>query len=116
MSLPVLDTACMPSRQGVRAASREGGDTSLLAALMSAATQQDTGNMRARLSAGVATPRRLAAQHEAREVDNKHSETSERRAAAPLAGTDAVRTDTNHADWLRAAETRLWGAPPLVRH
>ena len=84
----------MPSRQGVRAASREGGDTSLLAALMSAATQQDTGNMRARLSAGVATLRRLAARHEAREareVDNKHSETSERRAAAPLAGTDAVR-------------------------
>ena len=26
-----------------------------------------------------------------------------------------VDTSTNHADWLRAAETRLWGTP-LVRH
>ena len=109
-------------RQGVRAASREGGEASLLAALMSAATQQDTGNIRARLNAGVATLRRLAAlreareahaAHTAREVDDKHSETSERCAAAPL---DAVATDTNHAAWLRAAETRLWGAPSLARH
>ena len=23
---------------------------------------------------------------------------------------------TNHADWLRAAETRLWGTPSLARH
>ena len=92
---------------------------------MSAATQQDTsGNIRARLNAGVATLRRLAslrearethAAHKAREVDDKHSETSER-AAAPLAGADAVATDTNHAAWLRAAETRLWGAPSLARH
>ena len=112
-------------RQGIRAASREGGEASLLAALMSATTQQDTGNIRARLNAGVATLRRLVAlreareahaAHKAREVDDKHSETSERRAAAPLAGADAVATDTNHAAWLRAAETRLWGAPSLARH
>ena len=95
---------------------------------MSAATQQDTDNMRARLSAGVATLRRLVAlreahetheareAREAREVNDKHSETSQRRAAAPLAGADKVDTDTNHADWLRAAETRLWGAPSLLRH
>ena len=29
--------------------------------------------------------------------------------------TSEVDTGTNHADWLRAAETRLWGTP-LVRH
>ena len=27
-----------------------------------------------------------------------------------------VDTRTNHADWLRAAETRLWGTPSLARH
>ena len=27
-----------------------------------------------------------------------------------------VDTSTNHADWLRAAETRLWGTPSLARH
>ena len=45
---------------------------------------------------------------------------AEASAAAPLAGVDAVDTEvdtgTNHADWLRAAETRLWGTPSLVRH
>ena len=45
---------------------------------------------------------------------------AEASAAAPLAGVDAVDTEvdtgTNHADWLRAAETRLWGTPSLARH
>ena len=141
-----------PSRPGVRTASREGGDTSLMTALTSAATltatQQDTDactdDIRARLNAGVATLRRLAAlceahahghahghvkhvktheareAREAREADDEHSETSERRAAPPLAGVDAgdteLDTSTNHAIWLRAAETRLWGTPSLARH
>ena len=81
-----------------------------------------------RLNAGVATLRRLAAlceahvkTHEAREVDDEHSETSKilDEMGKILDKMDAldteVDTSTNHADWLRAAETRLWGTP-LVRH
>ena len=85
-----------------------------------------------RLNAGVATLRRLAAlceahvktheAREAREVDDEHSETSKvlDEMGKILDKMDAldteVDTSTNHADWLRAAETRLWGTPSLVRH
>ena len=120
--------ACGASRQGVRAASRDG-NSSLLAALASSAAQQNTGNMRARLHAGVAALRQLAArreahellqareareaQHEVREVDNTHSgRRSTGRAATLLVESDieAVDTEINYADWLWAAETQLWGA------
>jgi len=113
---------------GVRAANRDG-NSSLLAALASSAAQQNTGNMRARLHAGVAALRQLAArreahellqareareaQHEVREVDNTHSgRRSTGRAATLLVESDieAVDTEINYADWLWAAETQLWGA------
>ena len=85
-----------------------------------------------RLNAGVATLRRLAAlceahvkTHEAREaheVDDEHLETSKilddmDKILEKMDALDTeVDTGTNHADWLRAAETRLWGTPSLVRH